>query len=127
MSDLDALKKDLQRVSYVSPQAGRKILQEVADEAKKHWQEAASTGRSASRYARRISYETSVTASGAEGEIGATLGKSGSLGILDDPISTGGITSTPSRARRSTSKFIEGEFEKRGSVVVDGFLKGSGL
>lgn len=127
MSDLDGLIRDLNTVSRVSPKAAREILQQTAEPAKEHWKAAASTGRSASKYAARISYSTTQTAAGAEGEIGARTGGAGSLGILDDPLSTGGVRSTPSRARRSAAKFVEGEFDRRGKTVVDQTLKDAGL
>lgn len=127
MSDLDGLIRDLDRVSRMSPKAARDILRETAEPAKKHWQAAASTGRTASKYARRISYNTKQTRDGAEAEIGARIGGVGSLGILDDPLSVGGMRSTPSRARRDAAKFIEQEFDRRGKVVVDKTLKDAGL
>lgn len=127
MSDLDGLIRDLDQVTRVSPKVAREILQEVAEPAKQHWKQAASTGRTASRYARRITYNTYENADGARAEIGARIGGSGSLGILDDPESTGGIRSKPSRARRDTAKFIDKEFGKRGRIVVDKALKDAGL
>lgn len=125
MSDLDGLIRDFDQVTRVSPKAARQILQETAEPAKQHWKQAASTGRSASRYARQISYNTYQLQDGARGEIGARLGGAGSLGILDDPLAS--VRSNPSRARRSASKFIQGEFDKRGKTVVDRTLKDSGL
>ena len=125
--DLDGLISDLGNVARVSPRAARTILQETAEPAKAHWKSAASTGRSSSRYARAITYETHQLSDGASGEIGARIGGAGSLGLLDDPLSSGGVRSVPSRARRSTAKFIQGEFDKRGKTVVDHTLKDSGL
>lgn len=125
--DLDALARDMRQVTRVSPQSARTILQNTADTAKEHWQDAASTGRTATRYARRITYNTYQRGWGAEGEIGARTGGAGSFGFLDDPLSTGGLRSTPSRARRSTSKVIQSEFDKQGRTVVDKTLRDAGL
>ena len=125
--DLDGLIRDLDAVARVSPKAAREILQQTAEPAKEHWKTAASTGRSASRYARQITYNTFERPWGAEGEIGARTGGAGSLGILDDPLNAAGVKSAPSRARRSAAKFIEGEFDKRGKTVVDRTLKDAGL
>lgn len=123
--DLGRLVSDLNQVARVSPKAAREILQETAEPAKQHWKQAASTGRSASRYARQITFNTYQLPAGAEGEIGARTGGAGSLGILDDPLAS--VRSNPSRARRSASKFIQGEFDKRGKTVVDRTLRDSGL
>lgn len=138
-SELTSLFRDLTEVPNLSNREVKKSVQQTAMQTKKSWAADAKKGPRGRQYGATIDYEVRQFGAFGQGvfeaEVGPDLarygGKTGkgglvpSLGILDDP--NGGISATPSRARRRAEKFAEKELTDRVEVAVDESLKKLGL
>ena len=140
-SQLDALAQDLTEIPGLINAKAKQAVQHVALNTKKSWAADAKKGPRGGRYAPTIDYEECEFGGFGQGvfeaEIGPNLarygGKTGkgglipSLGILDDPESSGGIRTTPSRARRRAEKFAAKDLVKGIEIAVEQSLKKAGL
>ena len=136
LSDINRLAADLTDLPNLIYAEVKKSMQQTAMETKKVHQKEATKGPGGRQYAATIDYTLEGVGVG-NGRAGGTIsvevgpnlerygGKTGkgglipSLGFLDDPESTGGISSPPTRARREAEKFVEKELPRRLQIAVD--------
>lgn len=85
----------------------RKAVQVTAHKIKDDWRKGADRS-GLHKYAADITYETAEKASEIEGEIGPTIGDSGSFGLVED--AGGGVKSAPQHAGRDAMEANEGDF-----------------
>lgn len=140
-TELTELYQDLTEVPHLINDFAEKAVSVAAEHTKKSWQADAKKGPRGARYAPTIDYEKREFGAFGQGvyaaDIGPNLarygGKTGkgglipSLGILDDPESSGGIRTTPSRARRRAEKFAAEDLVKGVEIAVEQSLKKAGL
>lgn len=141
MDDLYGLIADLTEVPNLVNRKVEQAVQQTAIHTKKSWAEAAKKGPMGRQYAPTIDYETREFGAFGQGQYtaeigpdlaryGGSTGKGGlvpSMGILDDPQSTGNIKTPPSRARRKAEKFAAEELLKGIDIAVEQSQKAVGL
>jgi hypothetical protein len=135
------LTADLTAAPQVLNQKVRQAIQQSGIRTKESWAKDARRGTGGAQYAPTIDYEASESGADGEGaytvDIGPNLkrygGKTGvgglvpSFGIFDDPLSSAGIATPPSRARPRAEKFGGEDLVKGISIAVDQSLKERGL
>lgn len=123
-SELDGLVANLRAAPVEARPFIRKAVQvtahKVRDDARK------SADRSGlHKYAADITYETEETATQIRGEVGATIGDSGSFGFVED--ANGGVRSAPQHALRDARNANEGDFVDGLEIAIaDGLRKALG-
>lgn len=129
--ELLQLAADLTAAPSETAPFAKKALKGTAMEIKKGWAaraEAVGGEGVPAGYASSIDFDELDTESGPEVEIGPNLGKRGGRGgFLDEPLSTGGLTSAPVHAGRAAVEAAEPDFV-RGleRAVADGLAKALG-
>ena len=140
-SELDKLNLDLTEAANIDNLQAKQIVQQAALRTKESWAKDAAKGVGGEQYSATIDYEEREFGGFGQGvyaaEIGPNLaryggitGKGGlipSLGIFDDPQSSGGISATPTRARPKAEKFAIKDLEKGVQIAIDKTLKRLGL
>jgi hypothetical protein len=106
-SELMRLTVDLGDVPETVAPNVRKAVQVTAMNVKRDWR-AASNRTGLGGYAADITYETKETVHSIEGEIGPTVGDSGSFGLVED--ANGGVRSAPQHAGRDAARKNEADF-----------------
>ena len=139
--DVYGLIADLTEIPNVVNRKVEQAVQQTAIRTKKAWAEQAVKGPMGDQYAPTIDYELREFGAFGQGQYSAEIGpdlarygghtgKGGlvpSMGILDDPQSTGNIKTPPSRARRKAEKFAVEELLKGIDIAVTESHKEVGL
>ena len=114
-SELMELAADLTAVPVKAADNVRKAIQVTATNVKADWRKGADRTALGS-YARDITYDTKITATSVEAEIGPTPGDGGSFGLVED--GGGGVKSAPQHAGRDAAKKNEADFIKGLTLAI---------